>query len=124
MYFSYCDDFGNHGRVSRVAATTALAGGAFTRMRDACGQNFAGAVTRTRTSCNRNHLTTVGYQHVPGWPKYRQRAPATAGVTAWPAPSRSRARQAAKREPGVTAATRSASWTVSTSVSSGSIAIM
>src|SRR5579859_2011255 len=120
MYFSYCDDFGNHGRVSRVAATTALAGGAFTRMRDARGQNFAGAVTRTRTSCNRNHLTTVGYQHVPGWPKYHQRAPATA----WPAPSHSRAMQAAKREPGVTAATRSASRIVSTSVSSGSIRIL
>src|SRR5580692_4163941 len=25
MYFSYCDDFGNHGRASRVAATTAHA---------------------------------------------------------------------------------------------------
>src|ERR1035438_2472950 len=83
---------------------------------DARGQNFAGAVTRTRTSCNQNYLTTHGYWRVPNRGKCLHRTiPATSA-----APSRRSLMQVANAEPGVAAAMRSASRTVSTSISSGS----
>src|SRR6266568_3143220 len=122
MYFSYRYDFGNHGRVSRVAATAAHAdrprGPGRCPMQDARGQNFAGAVTRTRTSCNQKHLTTLGYLSRPRPAEMPHQAvaifpagpAATAPVARVPSTrSLMAVIRVAKRDPGVAAAMRSAS---------------
>src|ERR1039458_585499 len=116
MYFSYCDDFGNHGRVPRVAATTAhvdCPGGPGVRK---CGRPRSEFRRRCDTYTNFvqpelfNHSRLLACSN-RGKCLHRT-IPATSA-----APSRRSLMQVANAEPGVAAAMRSASRTVSTSVS-------